>query len=628
MATYAHDLTTITTAESGTWGEITGYVGGGAPAADTDYFIQGTGCYTQSEGGKTGLQVSMYFNYGSDLSASITSGKCVFFWQVVLAGNGMDTFANGGLRLGIGSSAADFKQWISGGNNFGRNPYGGWQNIAIDPTYTPVDYTLGTPTTAMQYFCSHPNLVAAISKGNLHGMDAIRYGRGQLTATSTACTFTGLGTFNDYNDATNGYNRLGLFQAISGGYLWKGLLSLGTSGASCTFSDSNINITIDNTPRTNATFNTININNASSSITWTNINFAALSATQLSKGDFAMIDNATVVFTSCSFTDMNTFTFNTNATVTSTTFRRCAAITAGGGTFTSSIVDASTVAADAAAFVWNVATDTSGKLNNMTFTKGTNAHHAIQLGTSSPTSVTFSNITFTGFHASNGQNDSAILVSRTSGDVTINITNGGAAPTYKTAGATVYIVTSVSITVTILNSAGAFIPGVEVAIFQDNAARTVVLASTTTNNLGVVSTSAASGLGAIIIRARQSTSSTTFLTSQAFTSELLTTVEATHNFSTGDAVVYSKDGGSAAIGLTDTTTYYVLEDTANTLYLYDTAANAIAAGPTGLMNLTTDGAETHILDPIRYVPASATGTVGTTAFSAQITMITDDIATG
>ncbi|HLE48871.1 MAG TPA: hypothetical protein VI819_02450 [Patescibacteria group bacterium] len=187
---------------------------------------------------------------------------------------------------------------------------------------------------------------------------------------------------------------------------------------------------------------------------------------------------------------------------------------------------------------------------------------------------------------------------------------------------------TVNLTVTIKNQAGTNLAGVEVAIFQDNAARTVVLASTPTDEDGQVTTTVVSGLGAIIIRARQSTEIATFLTSQAFTSELVTTVESNHNFQTGDPVVYSKDGGSATIGLTEGTTYYVREDTANTLYLYDTAAHAVAGGGTGLKDLTTNGAETHQLNPVRYVAGSATGTVGSTDFSSQITLVTDNIATG
>lgn len=152
-------------------------------------------------------------------------------------------------------------------------------------------------------------------------------------------------------------------------------------------------------------------------------------------------------------------------------------------------------------------------------------------------------------------------------------------PTIREAdGASVTVTANVNVTITIKNQSGDTLPGVEVAIFQDNTARTVVLTSTSTDASGQVTASVAQNLGAIIIRARQSTNKATFLTSQAFTSELITTVESAHNFAVthGDAVVYSKNGGSATIGLTEGVTYYVRYNAANSLYLYETAAYAIA----------------------------------------------------
>jgi len=223
----------------------------------------------------------------------------------------------------------------------------------------------------------------------------------------------------------------------------------------------------------------------------------------------------------------------------------------------------------------------------------------------------------------------AAIFNDSSGAIVINVSGDGNTPTVRNGvNASTVVNNNVNVTVTILNSAGTAIPGVEVAIFQDNAARTVVLQSTATDGNGQVATTAAQNLGAIIIRARQSTNKATFLTSQAFTSELVTTVESAHNFKNGDAVVYSKNGGTAVIGLDAGTTYYTRYNADNSLYLYDTAAHAIAGGGTGLKDLTTNGTETHVLDPIRYVAGSATGTIGATAFSAQITMITDNTATG
>jgi hypothetical protein len=62
-----------------------------------------------------------------------------------------------------------------------------------------------------------------------------------------------------------------------------------------------------------------------------------------------------------------------------------------------------------------------------------------------------------------------------------------------------------------------------------------------------------------------------------------------HRFVTGDAVTYSNGGGTTMAGLTNNTVYYVNVASANTIKLYNTSANAIAGGATGLMDLTGTG---------------------------------------
>ena len=78
--------------------------------------------------------------------------------------------------------------------------------------------------------------------------------------------------------------------------------------------------------------------------------------------------------------------------------------------------------ADTAHLVWDVNLDPNGELDNCSFEKGSAATHALELGTNSPLTVTLTGHSYTGYNASNGQNDSTILVSRTSGTVTINYT--------------------------------------------------------------------------------------------------------------------------------------------------------------------------------------------------------------
>jgi hypothetical protein len=90
---------------------------------------------------------------------------------------------------------------------------------------------------------------------------------------------------------------------------------------------------------------------------------------------------------------------------------------------------------------WNVGTDPDGYLDSTTFSKGTNAHHAIEFGTSSPTTMTLRGINFSGFSASNAANDSTLRFLRTTGTITVNLIGCTGNISYKKeSGATVSLV--------------------------------------------------------------------------------------------------------------------------------------------------------------------------------------------
>lgn len=76
---------------------------------------------------------------------------------------------------------------------------------------------------------------------------------------------------------------------------------------------------------------------------------------------------------------------------------------------------------------------------------------------------------------------------------------------------------------------------------------------------------------------------------------------------TGEAFVYSRNGGTAIGGLVDGATYYVATQDDGAVKLYDSAENAAAGGKTGLRNLTTLGTGTAKL------------TEATNTFSAEAT---------
>jgi len=487
---YTTDLADISLATSVTgWAEptATGWTGGGTPAVDADYpYIEGSSTTNSvlQAATKSGV-AALFYNYGSGVT--IPTDGAVLVWQLCYTTTLIDSYANGGLRVMIGSSLADFYSWDVGGNNAGRMPYGGWQNFAVNPTVS-VDDTAGAPTTTRQYIGCAISLTAGVSKGYPHIVDAIRYGRCEARiyngASGTPGTFSGFATTNDAVGA-----RWGLLQAVSGGYLWKGLLNLGYSAA-VYFTDSNKVILIDDTRKVTASFNKIEIRNASSTVNWTNILFQCTSpATTASRGKFEVIDNCDVNLTGCNFIDMDTFIFMSSSSVLGCTFMRCNEITAAGADFTGSIIATPTVAADSYGLGWNSSTDPDGYLDNTYFSKGTNSHHAITFGTSSPTTMTLRGITFSGFGSSNNQNDSTLRFLRTTGTITVNLIGCSGTITYKKeSGATIVFVSDpVTINVTVQEADGTLISDARVMLkakdatgpFPFEESVTIVNASTT-----------------------------------------------------------------------------------------------------------------------------------------------------
>ena len=427
MATYSTDLTTLTTADSGgTWTEFASpYNGGGAPGQSGENFIQGTDCVAQNSGKAVGLEISVVFDYGSGYTYS--ANEVVFAWLFYAIGTNLETYTNNGWRFAIGSSTSAWDWFIIGGSDYGRNPYGGWTNVAVDPTATETGTIGGGNGGTYRYYGNGPYTLNEVSKGDPTAVDAIRAGRGLLSVTGTGSSFAELASYNDYNGGGTppgtsstsvdaGYHRLGLFQETSGTYLWKGLLSLGTAGSSVTFSDSNATIIIDDCPHTYPAFNKIEINNASSSVSLTNISVISTATTANGIGNFEMVDNATTSMDGCLFVDMGTFVFQSNATIAGTSFVGCGQITAGGGDFTSSKVLSSAVTTSGYAMVWDETTDPDGELDNMTYSKGTNSHHAIYFGSSIPSSITLRGIDFSGFNASNNLPDSTLYFADTADD--------------------------------------------------------------------------------------------------------------------------------------------------------------------------------------------------------------------
>lgn len=420
QGSYTTDLTTLTQNETNTGMAEPTAVGwtflNAVTSAETDYFIQNVSCTSATI--KVGIGALLY-NNGAGFS--IPTDGAVFCWAYFWAPGVLAVESSGGARQMIGSSLADFFYV----NHLGSDSwlYGGWQCFAMaDPGAITTDTQVGTPTATRQYTGWAYNAPSAVpGKGNPYGIDAIRYGRGTLQITNGDATeygtFVAAAEFNDKNSTAartgftlldSGYHRLGLFQYQDGAYKWQGHFLMGIAATAVDFRDSNRLIFVLNTKHVTANFNLFEVRNASSRVDWTGITIIALGT--VSRGRFLVTNNADVNLDLCTFTDMDTFNFLAATSALNCTFRRTNAVTAPGSNLSGSTFETPTIAADASAVVWDVATNPDGLLDNTTFSKGTNAHHAITLGALSLTTVTLRGITFTGFNATDEQNDSVILL--------------------------------------------------------------------------------------------------------------------------------------------------------------------------------------------------------------------------
>jgi hypothetical protein len=232
-AAYTTDLTLMDDASASTgWSEPGKGAWESLKAAtygETDDYVQNTTCHSATVNAGVG---GLLYNNGAGIT--LNTDDAVLCWAKYDASGTLATEASGGVRTMMGSSTTDYYGFSHLGSD--SLPYGmEWTCLATgDPADTSVspDYTVGTPTTTKQYHGWAYNAPTSVpAKGNPWKIDAIRYGRCEFRvnggdATNGYATFSGMAATNDAN-TTGSFNRWGLFQSASGGYLWKGLMTLG-----------------------------------------------------------------------------------------------------------------------------------------------------------------------------------------------------------------------------------------------------------------------------------------------------------------------------------------------------------------------------------------------------------------
>lgn len=458
VPSYTEDLTDIDLADgSSGWDESSdgAWDDQGPPAyQDGDYpFIQGQYAVT-ADCTKTGTGSLLSSNYGSNFS--VPTDGAILIWMNFSSPSTLDTYANGGIRILVGDGYGDFYGWKCGGSDYGSYPYGGWQNFAVYPDHhttgsdaPAADYTVGTPAGTWSYFGMAVKTLSGISKGEPFQVDAIRGGRCtaifEYGESADYCTIDGFATENDYNDATNGYHMWGLIQVVAGGYLWKGRMSLGTSTNAVDFRDSNRIIFIQDTPNVTANFNTIEVINASSNIEMTGFQFICLDPTNTnSKGRWITTNDATVALTTCSFTDMSTFVFDSNTTLDTCTFTRCGQVTQAGADFDDCIFDESTASIA-------LVVDNPDNIDNCTFNSDGTGYAISLAAACAGNSYTLTGLVVSGYAATDGSTGNEVIYNNSGGTVTLNIDGGSGVANisvHDVSGSTTVLVANFDFTIT------------------------------------------------------------------------------------------------------------------------------------------------------------------------------------
>ena len=473
---YTEDMTDIATGDEASGWTVFSTNAQGTPSyQDSDYpYIQGSYAVTQ-----TCSKSKTLANLGYDSGGTITlpTDGAYLVWQSFASAFAMDDYAGtttgrAGMSILIGQDTSNFDIWEVGGKDVAPYPYGGFTCHAVNTTVTRDAVGAGTKT-ADQVVGAQIALTSYPSKGEPHSVDAMRYGRCsaifQYGEVADYATIAGFAAQND-----NSSNRWGLIQETAGGYLWQGRMHLGTSTNAVDLRDSDVTIFIKYTPKVTANFNTIEVENGSSNVEMTGFNFVCLDpANTASKGRWITTNDATVALTSCNFTDMSTFDFDSNTTALSCIWKRCDQIDPQQADLSfSSVLESSATGGGAdggAALLWDVAADPNTYLNDMVFTKGAGSHHAIEFGTSAPQTINLTNMTFTDFSASDQQSTSVLYFQDTGGDVTWTVSHSGTSGTvsyYKERGTdTVTISGSVTVTITVKDEDGTVIENAQTAIY-------------------------------------------------------------------------------------------------------------------------------------------------------------------
>ena len=415
----------------------------GSLSVDTVNFVEGTASLGEKVSNAT-VQVQTVdttdvIGEPFDFSASGgNDGDHLFAWLSIFAA--FDTLANGGLGIVVVDDLATDSDgtWFVGPQ---AGYLGGWASYVINPS---ADFDAVTAGSATWTLSGNPAQLSGVDgfgarwkttvtiTGNTDNafLDAFAVGLGyRLTlgdAGSSEGAFSDFVTFED--NVSSG--RFGGLREISGILLAKSKLIIGDAaggGANTEFIDSGFTVVWEQQTLSDGVTAAV----AAGFYEFSVSEGTGTTDVDISSGSLAAVAPHTVVIDwsginsfladSVNIDRAETITLDSACTVTDCKITNSGLITHGGATMNGTSVLLSTVAADEGAVLYDETVDPDGEMDDMTFSKGTNAHHAIRFGTSVPTPMTLRGCDFSGFSSSQDNDGSVFRFDDTTGNITLNL---------------------------------------------------------------------------------------------------------------------------------------------------------------------------------------------------------------
>jgi hypothetical protein len=489
MATVTNQLTRIHDVEGAL--SLTSIGGGTGASANTDIFLQGSQSVGRRASNVTEFGFWLASAVGHDVSSTSTH---VRFWIWVTHYQSLTL-----IRMRIGTGTTNYNYYTYSTTNY--PDLGGWVPIWVDvnnPTATGGSGLTNTNATQWAFTVSIPAV-----GGNVHNiiMDAIDRGTAGLLLTGTS------GLISDFVTVdANATNQYGVIRSFAGVNYVYARLTFGSS-SSLEFDDSAFTIVFpqQDLVATDWMGLTFDLQHASTDISIADAVIKSSSPAATRKGDLVVTGTSGVFdMTNSTLDSLRVITLTSACSLNGCSILASGQITAAGANITNSTITNSTTTS---ALLWDTNYDTFGKLDGTSFaSSGTG--HAIELGSNTPTSITFDDLNFIGYAATDGSTGNEALYNNSGKHITVNITGGNIPSVRNGSGATTTLEASVPLTINVIDTATNPIQSAQVAIYLSSDDSELVNMDTDVNG-EVSSTYGGTTPASVYIRARKSSTGAT-----------------------------------------------------------------------------------------------------------------------